>query len=135
MACVLTRLGWSGDTQSACKHPGLLKSAQGIVYSVQEGFARFALEVYTNDAKQRGNSFVHLTNSSIQEENPTSCQNLPQFLAADKHHKAGGSKMSLSRLWPLLKDQGLDMTLLWERLCSATLAALYSAQDAIPSQV
>lgn len=105
------------------------------VADVQEGFARFALDLYTNDATQRSNSFVHLTNSSIQVENIASCQDPPPFLAACKEHKAGGSKMALSRLWPLLQAQGLNTTQAWEDICSVTLAALYSAQDAIPSQV
>lgn len=78
---------------------------------------------------------MHLTNSSIQVENLTSCQELPPFLAACKTHKAGATKMSLSRLWPLLQVEGLNTTQVWEDICSVTLAALYSAQDAIPSQV
>lgn len=113
----------------------LLGVTPEFLFNLQEGFGRFALELYTNDAKQRGDSFVHLTNSSIQVENIASCQDLPSFLAACEEHKAGASKMSLPRLWPLLEAEGLNTTQVWEDICSVTLAALYSAQDAIPSQV
>jgi hypothetical protein len=43
--------------------------------------------------------------------------------------------MSLSRLWPLLHAEGLNAAKVWEDIRAVTLAALYSAQDAIPNQV
>jgi hypothetical protein len=43
--------------------------------------------------------------------------------------------MSLSRLWPLLEEQGVDVGRVWQDLCTVVVTTLFSAQDAIPGQV
>eukprot|EP00892_Ulva_mutabilis_P002227 jgi/Ulvmu1/12004/UM083_0017.1 len=101
----------------------------------REGFARFALVPYTTAAHQRSNNAVHLTNSAIQAEDAQIEQNLPNFLKPSHRHSAGGSKMSLSRLWPLLREEGVDERHLWKAIRATVLAALYSAKDSIPHQV
>lgn len=102
---------------------------------IQEGFARFALVPYTTAAQHRSNTAIHLTNSTIQAEEAQIEQNLPEFLRPSKTHSGGASKMSLSRLWPLLAEDGVDGAQVWKDIRATVLAALYSAKDSIPHQV
>lgn len=89
---------------------------------------------YTNAVQHHSNTAIHLTNSTIQSADAQIDQNLPDFLKPCKGYKAGASKMSLSRLWPLLKAQGIDVEQLWRDIRATVLAALYSAKDSIPKQ-
>eukprot|EP00873_Tetraselmis_striata_P044561 jgi/Tetstr1/464825/TSEL_009564.t1 len=69
----------------------------------QEGFARFATSKYTTD--------------------PASVDDLFPF---------GGSKCSLTRLWELLQDDGIDRGRIWARITEVVLAALFAVQSSIP---
>lgn len=78
---------------------------------------------------------MHLTNSSIQTDYVAA--GLPAFLAGSHHREPyGANKLSLDRLWRLLESEhGLQRSVLWPRIRAAVQAALFSVQDAIPSQV
>lgn len=101
---------------------------------MQEGFARFAVQKYTNAPQQLNNKLVHLTNSSIQQERQANCF-LPDFLLPSLTHAHGDTKTSFAHLWKLLAEKGISRDQLWEPICQTVLAAFYSAQDAIPNQV
>jgi hypothetical protein len=99
----------------------------------KEGFARVAVQTYTTAADRLSDPLVHLTNAAIQGSDILAT--LPESLAAGSEHLEGRTKIPLSRLWPLLAAEGVESTHLWPQMCSSVLAALYSAQDAIPYQV
>ena len=103
------------------------------VRGLQEGFARLAASRYTLDPTQLSNIKVHLTNASLQGDDDTSA--LPEPLQPAKGHANGHTKISLTRLWTLLAEQGIERQQLWPAICDTVLAALCSAQDAIPHQV
>lgn len=102
-----------------------------------EGFARFTTEKYNLDTEDLSNSFIHLTNATIQNSsdwktvgadispnNPYRCGILP-----------GSSKMLLSRLWELLGRNGINKDDIWAKCREVILTALFVAQVGIDNQV
>jgi Tubulin-tyrosine ligase family len=101
---------------------------------VQQGFARVALKPYSADTISWSDPLVHLTNSSIQFG--SLCSGVPVFLQSCDGEPYGGNKMSLDRMWSLIgQHSGVQKSTIWPRVRECVLAALFSAQDAIPSQV
>lgn len=103
---------------------------QGLL---QEGFARVAAQAYTTAPSSLQDLKVHLTNASIQGADVLA--SLPSALQPPKGQPDGHTKLSLTRLWELLADAGIAREQIWPDICHTVLAALFSAQDAIPSQV
>ena len=101
----------------------------------REGFARVAVRPYSTAAADLAEELVHLTNATIQGSDALAA--LPPPIAAGPDDPDGRTKISLSRLWPLLEAEttGAGREALWPAICCTVLAALYSAQDAIPHQV
>ena len=58
----------------------------------KEGFGRFSTVPYTLDPSSKGNSFVHLTNTAINNKN------LKNYDADPKNRQFGGTKVSLGTL-------------------------------------
>jgi len=100
----------------------------------QEGFARFATSKYTTDPASVDDLFVHLTNSSIQKQREDGGGELPARLVGGSGtgQPFGGSKCSLTRLWELLQDDGIDRGRIWARITEVVLAALFAVQSSIP---
>ena len=46
----------------------------------------------------------------------------------------GGTKTSLSYLWQRLREQGVDVELLWENICDLAVRSLVCVDDVIPYQ-
>jgi Tubulin-tyrosine ligase family len=101
---------------------------------LQQGFARVALKSYSADTASWSDPLIHLTNSSIQSESLGS--GVPVFLQSCIGEPYGGNKMSLDRMWSFISQQsGVRKSKIWPQVRECVLAALFSAQDAIPSQV
>eukprot|EP00656_Telonema_subtile_P012284 TRINITY_DN16180_c0_g1_i11.p1 TRINITY_DN16180_c0_g1~~TRINITY_DN16180_c0_g1_i11.p1 ORF type:complete len:531 (+),score=143.88 TRINITY_DN16180_c0_g1_i11:149-1741(+) len=91
-------------------------------YLLKEGMARFCTNEYTAvKGSNLGNQFMHLTNYAINKKNDNYEFN-EDAEAADQ-----GSKRSMSSVFEVLKEQGCDTDLLWQRiqqLCIKTCLAV-----------
>ncbi len=48
--------------------------------------------------------------------------------------EVGGTKTSLSYLWQRLRENGVDIELLWENICELAVRSLVCVDDVIPYQ-
>ena len=107
-------------------------------YLHAEGFARVATTPYTTDASALGDEFVHLTNSSIQMRNLEAGGGGRGGPALDwliSDEVDGGTKCSLTSLWPLLEQRnGVDRGMAWARAREVVLAALFAVADEVGPQ-
>ena len=73
------------------------------IYMYQEGLARFATELYSNDPKVLKNKFVHLTNFSINKKNANFIKNESKIAntddpaAGDEEEGGGGGDADLDQ--------------------------------------
>ena len=116
-----------------CLRKVLCESTPHVKLSMQEGFARVSAKPYTVAPGALHDVKVHLTNASIQGVDILAC--LPDELRPPKGQPDGHTKLSMTRLWELLASEGIFRNQLWPSICHTVLAALFSAQDAIPNQV
>jgi hypothetical protein len=96
----------------------------------REGFGRFATEPFSLSLSQLRNLFVHLTNSSIQKEQPDA-QRAAAVPGVDAEE--GGTKVALSQLKRRLAAAGMDVDVLWARIVDVILRSLYAVHEAIPA--
>lgn len=74
-----------------------------IIYMYNDGLARFATNKYTLEEDQFENTFVHLTNYSIQKKSDTYSQN-----KSKDQNSLGASKWSLKTLQRVFEESGKD---------------------------
>ena len=106
----------------------------------KEGFARFCSVPYSSDKGNLHDKYIHLTNSSVQQalfKDPDF--SLPECLRpmiSDNPLLSlpGGSKRSLKYLQDKFEDYDINWDAIWQKIRSAVLAALFSAQKKIPFQ-
>ncbi|GMH39600.1 hypothetical protein BSKO_07498 [Bryopsis sp. KO-2023] len=103
----------------------------------KDGFARFATEKFSLESELLDNSFVHLTNSSIQQcsdwktvENDDGPRNPFGGCVA-----RGSSKTSIHELWKLLDWDCEQQEVVWRQCQDVVLTALFVAQEGITNQV
>ncbi len=48
--------------------------------------------------------------------------------------EVGGTKTSLTYLWQRLRDEGVDVALLWDNICDLAVRSLVCVDDVIPYQ-
>lgn len=91
----------------------------------REGLTRFASKPYNTDEASLGDSFVHLTNYSINKSAENFQEN--QRIQADNY----GHKWSLSALNRHLRCVGCDVKLMWERIMDLIVKTLLSVEPII----
>lgn len=91
----------------------------------REGLTRFASKPYSTDEESLSDSFVHLTNYSINKSAENFLEN--QRIQADNY----GHKWSLSALNRHLRCVGVDVKLMWERIMDLIVKTLLSVEPII----
>jgi len=95
----------------------------------QEGFGRFSSQAFTLKHSELKDNYVHLTNSSIQKN----ASSVPPPLKGARQSEVGGNKCSLAWLWRELRGElGVDIDLVWKRICECVLKALLCVEVSIP---
>jgi len=93
----------------------------------QEGFGRISSQPYNLDHSNLKDSYVHLTNSSINKNAPS----IPACLRGAPPTAAGGNKCSLAWLWKQLEKIGVDTKLVWNRIIEVILRTLLCVEDVL----
>ncbi|XP_055362017.1 tubulin polyglutamylase TTLL5 isoform X3 [Betta splendens] len=93
-----------------------------IIYVYEEGLARFATVKYDQTSKNIKNTFMHLTNYSVNKKSSdyVSCD--------DPEVEDYGNKWSMSAVLRYLKQEGKDTTLLMRQVEDLIIKALLSAE-------
>ncbi|XP_029982226.1 tubulin polyglutamylase TTLL5 isoform X2 [Sphaeramia orbicularis] len=93
-----------------------------IIYVYEEGLARFATVKYDRTAKNIKNTFMHLTNYSLNKKSSdyVSCD--------DPEVEDYGNKWSMSAVLRYLKQEGKDTTLLMKQVEDLIIKAVLSAE-------
>ncbi|OMJ92356.1 hypothetical protein SteCoe_4909 [Stentor coeruleus] len=95
------------------------------IFIHEEGLARFATEDYSPPNKQNFNDvFVHLTNYSINKNNPHFVQAAP----GKKSHKR-----SLSSVLIQLSETGFDVEGIWDQICDIIVKTVITIQPSLTS--
>ncbi|XP_073339279.1 tubulin polyglutamylase TTLL5 [Pagrus major] len=93
-----------------------------LIYLYEEGLARFATVKYDRTSKNIKNTFMHLTNYSVNKKSSdyVSCD--------DPEVEDYGNKWSMSAVLRYLKQEGKDTTLLMRQVEDLIIKALLSAE-------
>ncbi|XP_069391426.1 tubulin polyglutamylase TTLL5 isoform X2 [Paralichthys olivaceus] len=93
-----------------------------IIYVYEEGLARFATVKYDRTSKNIKNTFMHLTNYSVNKKSSdyVSCD--------DPEVEDYGNKWSMSAVLRYLRQEGKDTTLLMRQVEDLIIKALLSAE-------
>uniref|UniRef100_A0A665WES0 Tubulin--tyrosine ligase-like protein 5 n=1 Tax=Echeneis naucrates TaxID=173247 RepID=A0A665WES0_ECHNA len=93
-----------------------------IIYVYEEGLARFATVKYDRTSKNIKNTFMHLTNYSVNKKSSdyVSCD--------DPEVEDYGNKWSMSAVLRYLKQEGKDTTLLMRQVEDLIIKAILSAE-------
>ncbi|KAM7402946.1 hypothetical protein PAMA_003732 [Pampus argenteus] len=93
-----------------------------IIYVYEEGLARFATVKYDQTSKNIKNTFMHLTNYSVNKKSSdyVSCD--------DPEVEDYGNKWSMSAVLRYLKQEGKDTTLLMRQVEDLIIKAVMSAE-------
>uniref|UniRef100_A0A4W6EYC7 Tubulin--tyrosine ligase-like protein 5 n=1 Tax=Lates calcarifer TaxID=8187 RepID=A0A4W6EYC7_LATCA len=96
-----------------------------IIYVYEEGLARFATVKYDRTSKNIKNTFMHLTNYSVNKKSSdyVSCD--------DPEVEDYGNKWSMSAVLRYLKQEGKDTTLLMRQVEDLIIKAVLSAEQQI----
>ncbi|XP_008281028.1 tubulin polyglutamylase TTLL5 isoform X1 [Stegastes partitus] len=93
-----------------------------LIYVYEEGLARFATVKYDQTSKHIKNTFMHLTNYSVNKKSSdyVSCD--------DPEVEDYGNKWSMSAVLRYLKQEGKDTTLLMKQIEDLIIKAVLSAE-------
>jgi tubulin polyglutamylase TTLL6/13 len=93
------------------------------IYLYKEGLARFATEEYTTpNAKNMANMCQHLTNYAVNKFSKKF-----QF-DSNPDRAETGHKRSMSSVWRVLESQGVDTSIIWQRIQKAIIKTICSIQ-------
>ena len=106
----------------------------------REGFARLASMPYSCQPDHLRDTLRHITNTAVQQAavmGSSTDAMAPQSESAqaeapgnDPH--ASCTKISLTTLWQLLKEDGIDVDVLWRKISEVVVTTLTCTEDAIP---
>ncbi|EAR91806.2 tubulin tyrosine ligase family protein (macronuclear) [Tetrahymena thermophila SB210] len=80
------------------------------IYIFDDGLTRFATEKYSTNTKELSKRYVHLTNYSLNKNNPNFKKN------KDANEDSEGSKWSLKALFRKYTEMGVNTAQLWDRI-------------------
>lgn len=102
----------------------------------QDGFARISTQRFSLDEADLDNKFIHLTNSSIQNQS-TSGPSKDNPLVKENEGETNGSKIPLlgkTGLWKRLERYNFNTDVLWKNICLLVVKSLVAVDDKIAHQ-
>ncbi|XP_040563399.1 tubulin monoglutamylase TTLL4 [Lepeophtheirus salmonis] len=92
------------------------------IYLFEDGLARFASKKYDADPQTLSDSYMHLTNYSINK-------NSSSYLPNEDAEVRQGHKWTLASLWDYFKENGIDHNVVWGRIKDLVIKTFISAED------
>jgi tubulin polyglutamylase TTLL6/13 len=100
------------------------------IFIHEEGLARFATQEYEPpNRKNIKDSFVHLTNYSINKNNP----NFVQAAPGKKSHKRSLSSVLIVITMQQLSEEGVDVEGIWDNICDIVVKTVLTIQPTLAS--
>ena len=100
------------------------------IFIHEEGLARFATEEYKAPNKQNMDDiFVHLTNYSVNKNNP----NFVQADKGSKSHKRSLSSVLIVSFNQDLSEKGVDVEMIWDNICDIVVKTILTIQPSLAS--
>jgi len=94
------------------------------IYLYDDGLVRFASNKYTNESSKVHDVFTHLTNYSINKKSST-------YLSNEEAEEAQGHKWTLKTLWRHFDAEGIDHSVIWEKIKDLMIKTVVSAETSL----
>ncbi|ROJ66278.1 Tubulin polyglutamylase TTLL4 [Anabarilius grahami] len=98
------------------------------VYIFNDGLVRFASCKYSPSMKTLSNKFMHLTNYSVNKKNS-------EYQSNSDDKACQGHKWALKALWQYLGSQGINTTLIWEKIKDMVIKTIIASDPYVNSLV
>merc|ERR1719397_771572 len=89
-----------------------------------DGLVRFASNKYTNESSKVHDLFTHLTNYSINKNSTT-------YMSNEDSTQAQGHKWTLKSLWRHFDAEGIDHSVIWEKIKDLMIKTIISAETSM----
>lgn len=96
------------------------------IYIFNDGLVRFASCKYSPSMKTLSNKFMHLTNYSINKKNS-------EYQSNSDDKACQGHKWALKALWQYLGSQGVNTTLIWEKIKDMVIKTIIASDPYVNS--
>ncbi|KAF7649172.1 hypothetical protein LDENG_00145900 [Lucifuga dentata] len=96
------------------------------VYIFSDGLVRFASCRYSSSTKTLSNKFMHLTNYSVNRKNSG-------YQTNDDSQACHGHKWALKALWQYLGSQGINTSLIWEKIKDIVIKTIITSESYVNS--
>merc|ERR1719193_2961001 len=94
------------------------------MYLYEDGLVRFASNKYSNDSKDVDDVYMHLTNYSINKKSST-------YTSNEDSDSCQGHKWTLKSLWRYFEAEGIDHTVVWEKVKDLMIKTVISAESSM----
>jgi len=94
------------------------------IYLYDDGLVRFASNKYTNESTKVGDVYTHLTNYSINKNSST-------YMSNEDSSRAQGHKWTLKSLWRHFDAEGIDHSVIWEKIKDLMIKTIISAEGSM----
>jgi len=94
------------------------------IYLYDDGLVRFASNKYTNESNKVGDVYTHLTNYSINKNSST-------YMTNEDSTSAQGHKWTLKSLWRHFDAEGIDHSVIWEKIKDLMIKTIISAEGSM----
>lgn len=98
------------------------------VYIFNDGLVRFASCKYSPSMKTLSNKYMHLTNYSVNKTNS-------EYQSNSDEKACQGHKWALKALWHYLGSQGVDTTLIWEKIKDMVIKTIIVSDPYVNSRL
>uniref|UniRef100_A0A8C1KN40 Tubulin polyglutamylase TTLL4-like n=1 Tax=Cyprinus carpio TaxID=7962 RepID=A0A8C1KN40_CYPCA len=98
------------------------------VYIFNDGLVRFASCKYSPSMKTLNNKFMHLTNYSVNKKNS-------EYQSNSDDKACQGHKWALKALWQYLGSQGINTTLIWDKIKDMVIKTIIASDPYVNSLV
>lgn len=98
------------------------------IYIFNDGLVRFASCKYSSSMKTLNNKFMHLTNYSVNKKNS-------EYQSNSDDKACQGHKWALKALWQYLGSQGINTTLIWEKIKDMVIKTIIASDPYVNSLV
>jgi len=92
------------------------------LYLYDDGLVRFASNKYSNESSKVQDLFTHLTNYSINKKSST-------YVSNEETEEEKGHKWTLKTLWRHFHANGIDHSVIWEKIKDLMIKTVLSAES------